>query len=396
MITSQITLPIVSEDLFSQPSTKYNETLKLVGADTNTTVKIFCKEPYAQELYNKYLSNLITSEIGSKDFTEGQLCTVIAKTIDFDRKVIITEERFSKSSVIVPFREFSEDPSVLLQDETTRQFKVIITKVNSGDYYGSEKETAAITNRENLSDFMKNDTPFVVKVISLVKGGYLALYKDTVKCFLPGSHAAANVIRDFNDYLHKEIQVMIENYDQTNDLYIVSYKKYVKHTLPQRIYDLEFGKKYTGILTNDPYPFGIFVEIDNYFTGLLHQTEFDDYFDFSKKYRAGSEIEVYVKDIILKKGDPRIILTMSPNNIDSEKLDWQEVKRRVEGKTLSFVLDKNNFYIKCEMPDEENSTFKTDVSHLKGRVRIPNDGHVTIQNVDIIRKSMKLDFINIQ
>jgi len=394
MSANQVNLSSAQDDILNQPTTKYNETIKLASTDRKSRVKIFCKEPYAQDLYDLYLNNGVTNEIGSKDFNEGQVCTVVAKSIDFDGKIIIAEEKYSKSSVIIAFREFSEDPSVLLDNEDAREFKVMITKANSGDYYGSEKETATITNRENLNEFMRTDKWFTVKVTSLVKGGYLALYKGTIKCFLPGSHAAANVIRDFNDYLNKEVPVMIENYDSTNDLYIVSYKKYVKQTMPQRVHELEFGKKYTGILTNDPYAFGIFIELDGYFTGLMHQTEFEDYASFCQNLRSGQELDFYVKDIVIKKGEPRIILTDSLEKVDADKIAWQEFKKRIEGKTLHYVLDKNDFHIEVDMPDED-STFRTDVSHLKGKIRIPNSGNVTIQRVDIIRKNLKLDFINL-
>ena len=382
-------------EILNQPNTKFNETIKLASNDRRSRVKIFCKEPYAQKLYDLYLGNGVTNEIGSKDFTEGQIVTVIAKTLDFDGKQIIAEEKFSKSSVIVPFREYSEEPHYLAENEEAREFKVIITKANSGDYYGSEKQTATMTNREHLNEFMRTDKWFVVKVTDLIKGGYRATYKGTVNCFLPGSHAAANVIRDFSDYLGKELPVMIENYDQANDLYIVSYKKYVKHTLPQRIHELEFGKKYVGTLTNKPYDFGTFVEFDGgYFTGLIHQTELEDYQAFMETMKSGDAIEFYVKDIVLKKGEPRIYLTDKLEKVNQDKLAWQDFKAQVEGKTLKYVLDKSYFTVEVTMPDGD-STFRTDVSHLKGKIRIPNNGLVTIVKVDTIRKNLKLDFVNV-
>lgn len=380
-------------DMLSRSSSKFNETVKLIPGDVKSKVKIFCKEAYAQEMYDLYVNNGVTNDIGSKDFSEGQMCTVIAKTLDFNNRLILTEEMYSKASIAVPFKDYSNEPEVLIDDEDARQFKVIITKANSGDYYGSEKQTAAISNRENLNEFLRTDKWFTVKITSLVKGGYLAMYKGNVKCFLPGSHAAANVIQDFNDYLDKEIPVMIENYDAANNLYIVSYKKYVKHTMPQRIHELEFGKKYTGVMTNSPYAFGIFVEIDGYFTGLLHQTEFEDYEEYCN-WLTGPEIDVYVKDIVIKKGEPRIILTDSLDKVDVENIEWQDFKSRVEGKTLKYVLDRSDFHIEVDMPDED-STFRTDVNYLKGKIRIPNRGNVTITRVDIIRKILKLEFIDI-
>lgn len=379
--------------IYGQTNSKFNTSIKLTESDSAAGMKIYCKENYAQDLYEMYSSHSSHSMISIKDFSEGQLCTVIAKSIDFDNKLIVTYEKHSKSSIFIPFRDFSEEPSLLVNGDYPREFKAIITKVDSGEFYASEKQCAAISYRDTLNDFLKNDKWFYVKVISLVKGGYLALYKGTVKCFLPGSHAAANVIRDFNDYLNTEIPVMIENYDSVNDLYIISYKKYIKHTLPQKVYDLEFGKKYTGILTNKPYEFGIFIEFQNYYTGLLHKSEFANYIEDTSTFKSGDVLDFYIKDIIVKKGEPRIILTNDLAKVDQEKITWQKLKNEIEGQTLNFVLNKDNFFIEITIP-ETNEIFKNDVNHLKGKFRIPNDGEVKILKVDTIRKTLKLDFIN--
>jgi ribosomal protein S1 len=186
---------------------------------------------------------------------------------------------------------------------------------------------------------------------------------------------------------------MIENYDSINDLYIISYKKYIKHTLPQKVYDLEFGKKYTGILTNKPYEFGIFIEFQNYYTGLLHKSEFANYIEDTSTFKSGDVLDFYIKDIIVKKGEPRIILTNDLAKVDQEKITWQKLKTEIEGRTLNFVLNKDNFFIEITIP-ETNEIFKNDVNHLKGKFRIPNDGEVKILKVDTIRKTLKLDFIN--
>lgn len=378
--------------LFSQSKSKYNKSIKLTEADRKAGVKIFCKEPYAQELYDKYYSSNPNSAPALKDFEIGHVCKVTAKRIDFDNKMIEVQDDASLSTIYVPFREFTEEPSLLVHNEISSSFKVMIYKADGGDYLGSEKKCAALSYRESLEEFAKEDKWFYVKVTSLVKGGYLALYKGTVKCFLPGSHAAANVIRDFNEYLNKEVPVMIENYDQANDLFIVSYKKYIKQTLPQRVHELKFGQKYTGILTNKPYDFGMFVEFQNYFTGLLHKTEFANYEEFSKNYKAGDSIDFYVKDIVLKKGEPRIILTDSAEKVGEDQMIWQSLKDRIEGKTLAFTLDKQKFVLEIELPDT-GQIFTTDVNHLKSKTKVADSGEIRIFKVDTIRKQLKFDFI---
>ena len=43
--------------LFSQGNSKFNQTIKLTSEDQRSGLKIFCKEPYAQELYDMYFSS---------------------------------------------------------------------------------------------------------------------------------------------------------------------------------------------------------------------------------------------------------------------------------------------------------------------------------------------------
>ena len=393
MQKNQDVAEVVDYDLlFSQGNSKYNTSIKLSAADQKAGVKIFCKEPYAQELYDKYYSSEQFSTPAIKVFNIGHVCKVTAKRVDFENKMIEVQDDSSLSTIFVPFREFTEEPSLLVHNEISSSFKIVIYKTDGGDYFGSEKKCAALSYRENLEEFVKTDKWFYVKVTNLVKGGYLALYKGTVKCFLPGSHAAANVIRDFNEYLNKEIPVMVENYDSANDLFIVSYKKYIKQTLPQRVHELQFGEKYTGILTNKPYDFGMFVEFQNYFTGLLHKTEFANYEEFSKNYKSGDAIDFYIKDIVIKKGEPRIILTDSKEKIGEEQLIWQDLKNRIEDQILPFTLDKQAFTLQIELPDT-GQVFTTDVNHLKGKTKVSDSGEVKIFKVDTIRKQLKFDFI---
>jgi ribosomal protein S1 len=383
---------IVDYDLlFSQGNSKLNKNIKLTPEDKKAGVKIFCKEPYAQELYNTLYSGM--KHPANKDFEIGTICKVTAKRVDFSTKMIETQDAESLSTIYVPFREFTEEPSLLAHSDISPTFKVVIYKSENGDFLGSEKRCAALSYKDDLDEFLKTNKWFYVKVTNLVRGGYLALYKGTVKCFLPGSHAAANVIRDFNEYLNKEIPVMIENYDSANDLFIVSYKKYIKQTLPQRVHELKFGEKYSGILTNKPYDFGMFVEFQNYFTGLLHKSEFENYDEIMKTYKSGDQIDFYVKEITVKKGEPRIILTTEASKVPEEQVVWQGIKDRIEGHTLDYAFDKSSFTLQVIFPDADQ-TFTTDVSHLKGKTKISDFGQIKVTKVDAIRRQLRYDFLS--
>jgi hypothetical protein len=380
-------------DLLNKPSSKYNTSIVLTPEDKRSNVKILCKESYAQELYNIYTKfSGGALPVSSKDLSVGQICKVVAKQVDFDTKQILAQDESTHTSVYIPFREFSHEPALLVHGETDREFKVVIYKNDNGEFLASERKCSALSHREDLEEFQKTDQWFYIKVNSLVKGGYLCTYKGGVKCFLPGSHAAANVIRDFNDYLNKDIPVMIENYDVANDLFIVSYKKYIKHTLPERIHELNFGQKYSGELTNNPYDFGMFIEFQNYFTGLLHKTEFANYQKESSSYKSGDTVDFYIKDIVMKKGEPRIILTTSPDLINQDKLMWQALKNQTEGKIHEFTFDKNEFALDIVIAGT-NDSFKINVSHLKGKIKIPESGDLRITTVDVIRNNIKFDLL---
>lgn len=382
------------EDLLNQPNSKYNTTVKLTEADRKAGLKIFCKEPYAQELYDKYNAYFNGHAItGAKDLSPGQICKVVAKQVDFDAKQIIVQDNATFNTLYVPFREFSHEPALLVHGETDREFKVVVYKTDNGEFLASERKCSTIAHREDLEEFQKTNQWFYIKVNSLVKGGYLCTYKGGVKCFLPGSHAAANVIRDFNDYLNKEIPVMIENYDSANDLFIVSYKKYIKHTLPERIHELNFGQKYTGTLTNKPYDFGMFIEFQNYFTGLLHKTEFTNYAKETAGFESGKEIDFYIKDIVLKKGEPRIILTTSKELINTDKLTWQALKDRTVNKEHEYEFNKDNFALTIYIAGTSDS-FNLDISYLKGKMKVPSEGLLTITSVDIIKNNIKFEFLD--
>ena len=380
------------EILFSQGNSKINNSVKLSEADRKANVKIFCKEPYAQDLYDKYFGSEAGHQLptASKDIPVGEIRTVSLKKIDFAMSMVEMEDVSSMTSIFVPFREFSQEPSLSLLNED-RKYKVMIYKSNMSEILGSEKKCAALTLREDVEYFAKNNKWFYVKVVELIKGGYLAIYKNQIKCFLPGSHAAANVIRDFSEYLHKEIPVMVENYDSVNNLFIVSYKKYIKETLPQKVSDLSFSQKYTGTLTNNPYDFGIFVEFQNYYTGLIHKSDFENdaaFKEFSKGLRSGNQIDFWVKDVVQKKGEYRIILTTNPDSIDPVKKSWQSLKDGIENQILNYSYSKGSMTM--TLPDEQTISVSVSATVMQDH-RV--DGRVLIQKVDVIKQNLGFEVL---
>jgi hypothetical protein len=135
----------------------------------------------------------------------------------------------------------------------------------------------------------------------------------------------------------------------------------------------------------------MFIEFQNYFTGLLHKTEFSNYAKETAGFESGKEIDFYIKDIVLKKGEPRIILTTGQELINQDKLMWQALKDRTVNKEHEFEFNKDNNVLTIFISGTSDS-FNMDVSHLKGKMKIASEGLLTITEVDIIKNNIKFDF----
>lgn len=383
------------EKLFAIGNSKTNKTIKLTELDRKSGMKVFCQEDYAQELYDM-LSGSQAFASPSKDLEVGNVYTVKLKSVNKDN-VVHAHEINTFTSLFIPIRELidSNPASVdaLLLDGG--KIKVIVSRKEDGVVYASEKQCAAITYRQELEELFKSDQYFTVKVTDLIDGGYITKFKNEIRCFLPGSQAAANVIHDFQELLGKEIPVMIENYDASNNLFIVSYKKYIRNTIGNRINDIRFGQKLTGKLTANPLDFGIFIEWDNYFTGLVHFTEFaskQDYFNYAKDLKAGSVIDFYVKDITFKKGgEPRIVLTLDVEAVSEDRLNWQNLKDLTENKVLDFTFDRDSRSLEVILPDDTVTNIPVDVE--KVRHLIKKSTQIKVDKIDVFKHHIKYNFV---
>lgn len=372
-----------------QATGKYNDLISLSREDQKARVKVLCQEDYAQSLYDMMTGNGHL-ETSSKDLILGEIYKVRATRISFSDSYIHAEELGSRTEIIIPFKEFSKPIEDLSKGEGI-EFFTMIYRNDSGEFYGSEKKCMSVNYKTELLEHFESNSWFDVKLKKLIKGGYVATYKDSVDCFIPGSHAGANVIRDFSKLLGETRTVMVDNYDQTNDLFILSYKKYIKHSMSEKISDLQFGKKYTGTLTNRPYDFGIFVEFEDYYTGLIHSTEFTNYEDIKRQYRSGDEIEFYIKNVTRKGKEYRIVLTTDPESIDAEKKRWDDLRSRTENQIFDYDVDQERSSIKIKIDDLE---YEVTLKRKDLEETSKSFPKVKVFKVDPINKSLKFEFVN--
>jgi ribosomal protein S1 len=286
--------------------------------------KIYCHESYAQELldiYNNYFREVPENMSLSKDLDSGNVyrCKIVSVTetealaqTSTGQTIYIDLGKERKDADRLKITGISFNPGDELQAKVRKNGEV---------YTGSVVEYYIYSLRVELFEQIKKEAnAYTVKIESINKGGYIVDLSG-IKCFLPGSLAAANRITDFESYIGKELPVMIEGYVEGKDIFIVSYKKYLNRIMESKIQELDLTKKYKGYVTGTS-DFGIFVEWEDVYTGLIHKTEFSEDNSITG-VNPGDEIEFYVKEI---KDNNRLTLTLEKpleRNVIIHDLDKQ-------------------------------------------------------------------------
>ena len=290
-------------------------------------IKVYSHEEYAPTLYSLYLGTNPEFLEDSKDLEDGKIYKCKISSMDESSALAYT---MSGQTIYIDLKKERKDAQRLnidgIEFSILSEVQAIVREI-SGTYYGSVVECYVEGLREEFMTQIKEaSVAYPARVQSINKGGYLVDISG-VKCFLPGSLAAANKITDFESYLGKTIYVMIDGYVPQKDIFVVSYKKYLNKILSQKIQELDLTKKYKGCVTGSS-SFGLFVEWEDIYTGLIHKTEFED--QQVQGFEPGDEIEFYVKEV---KEDNKLTLTFGAPVERTLKI--YEIKDEVDNGTIS-------------------------------------------------------------
>lgn len=303
--------------------------------------RIYCEEPYAQELYN----SMYGMPVHIKDMKNGSILRAIDMRIlgsevevicdNFDTLYFTVQKEKRYLDLLglneEDFRLWISSGECKAHFEAHKIYiQVENAKIRKGSLYAAHLLTIA---REFQEQIHKPTSAYTAKIISKNQGGFLVEVQG-VKAFLPGSLAAANKIVNFDEYIGKEIYVMIEDYLESSNIFVVSYKKYLDHILPSKLGELERNQVMKGYVTGTS-KFGIFAEFDEIYTGLLHTTEMST--ETSERFKngefkVGTSVEVWLKDI----KDNKLILTEIDPSIKQSEME--EFKVKVEGNVAEAVI----------------------------------------------------------
>lgn len=274
-----------------------------------------------EDLYNGYFTKHFREEsIVPKELNENQVVrvsitrisngTAIGET-NIGQSIIIDVAKEEKAIQRLGFPPIDINVGSVLD--------VVVFRDKAGNYNGSVSQGYENSLKNELSKEIKEESSaYLVKVEELCPGGFMVNLSG-IKCFLPGSLAAANRIIDFNSFIGKSIMVMIETYDEKRDIFVVSFKKYLKNIIDSKVGELSLVQKYTGTVTGTSSA-GVFVEWDEYYTGLIPAEDFPN-FESNPPYKSGDKAEFYVTDL---KNPQRIVLTVKQP--DEKAVELQKIK----------------------------------------------------------------------
>lgn len=234
--------------------------------------------------------------------------------VDVDYKDYIRVEK-KNEEIQSLYRYSDEDDNINFGTPVS----VMVTEVKENPYL-LRGSFAALSKRDAQEDMIKDKTIILdAKVLSWSPAGFkLDLIYDCFKfaAFMPNTLAGVNKLTSdqSQDLVGSTIEVMIDNYVEFRDSYIVSRKRFLQTLVKERLKEIEIFNEednspilYTGKVTGTVV-FGIFVQFDECLTGMIHKDNFDEETAASFNngtIKAGDSIDFYIKEI----NGSKIILT---------------------------------------------------------------------------------------
>ena len=325
---------------FNGVSLKRNKDVKCLSNKEH----VYSHEPYAQDLYRLYMKKN-PGMIQQKDIVPGAIYTVCDMVPVSDHEIRVTMENgisdvidlikehafvynYLGCPTIAQFMEhFEEYKKLLLKNDSVKVKVVDNGRLSISDGIRSRIEQEFVKEiRDNESKYAYTA---VIKEIN--NGGYIVDVMG-IKCFLPGSLAAAGIITNFEALMGKTIPVMPINY-MPNSGFIVSYKKYLNAILPSKIKDELYVGQHVSVKVTGTSRNGIFVTFKDkngeyVFNGLVHRSvmSYDFENEFNKhSFNINDEFWAYINSINEVDGTYRIVL--------SDQSDV--IKKAVEEKPLT-------------------------------------------------------------
>ena len=214
-----------------------------------------------------------------------------------------------KQAGFITAAELSNDPSVKPEDvvKIGDEMDLLIMKTNDqdGTIILSKRRVDAMKGWDEIGEALENNEILEGKVIEVVKGGVIVLYK-AMRVFVPASQATATRGEDLNALLNTDVKFRIIEVNRQRRRAVGSIRSVLREerkAAQEKFWEqVEVGQEYTGkvkSLTN----FGAFVDLGGV-DGMVHISElsWNRIKHPSEVLNVGDTVEVYVKGLDRENG----------------------------------------------------------------------------------------------
>ncbi|MEG2545236.1 MAG: 30S ribosomal protein S1 [Niameybacter sp.] len=248
------------------------------------------------------------------------------------------------ADAIVPWNEYSYEEVAKEDVQAGDTFDVLVINTDDGEgnIIVSKKRAESEVALGNIEELYKAHTHFNVKVKEVVKGGVIAMLQG-MRAFIPGSQLTDTYVEDLSDFVGKQIEVEIIEFNAKNKKIVLSGKEIAKaktaELKKERFNSIVEGEKYTGTITK-LMPYGAFVNIGGV-EGLVHNTDLSwtRIKHPSDVVKEGDQLQVTVMNIDTEKGKIALRakdVAMDPWYLETANLEKGQVLKGKVVKMMSF------------------------------------------------------------
>lgn len=239
---------------------------------------------------------------GFRAFRQGDKVTGIVVSVE-EEEVLLDLNSYSQG--VIPAGEYSDDPSFHAMDEirTGDSLEAVVLEPDDGQgrVLLSLREAREEQAWERMKQALEERTVFVVKVLTSVNAGVVA-FLEGIRGFIPASQLALEYVEDVDRFVGETLEVMVITADPEKRKLVLSAKEVARERAAEehgrKLNALQKGFITEGVIERIE-PYGVFVNIGDGLTGLVHISQICNKFLHSPNevVKMGQRVKVKVLDV---------------------------------------------------------------------------------------------------
>ena len=230
--------------------------------DINDLISSADESSVKDEVKEQYLGSI-------SDISENQVLS--GRVIGMNEKEILIDIGF-KSEGMINRSEFPENAVPQIGDQIDVYLEYLEDR--NCNLVLSKEKADFMRNWKEIRKYYDTGEIFSCKIVKRIKGGMIVDING-LPGFLPGSQIDVRPIKDFDNFLDKDIEVRVVKLNEARKNIVVSHKVIIEDSLQEKreefLADIEVGHIIEGRVKNIT-DFGVFIDLGG-IDGLLHITD---------------------------------------------------------------------------------------------------------------------------